>query len=175
MLRGIGAETASIKQLRSGANFLETLLTADFVPGLLSFVLPTRWSLCTAVLSNVGDPSRRFTAKLPRKGGRVHAGNLVLEDITGVPPYRPKTRVTISVFQYDRRLTLCLRCDPHLYRLEEAEQLLRAYVEQLQTSVKEWRPATVSIGASAEKEPQPGDPAPTPGDHPPLFEDRQIA
>jgi len=134
LLRGIGAETARIKHQRSGADFLETLLVADYIPGLLDFVLPTRWSLCTAVLSNAADPSRRFTAKLPREGGLVHAGNLVLEDITGVPPYRPMTRCTVSTFQYDRRLTLCLRCDPQLYRLQDSEQLLKLYVDHLKNS-----------------------------------------
>jgi len=162
LLHGIGAETVRIKQQRSGADFLETILAADFCPGLLSFVLPTRWSLCTAVLSNVGDPSRRFIAKLPRKGGRVHAGNLVLEDITGVPPYRPRTRATVSIFQYDRRLTLCLRCDPQLYRMADSEQLLKLYADQLQTSAREWRPATTAVGASSDGETRPGDRAHTP-------------
>lgn len=152
LLRGLGDETSRIKQQRSGADYLETLIAANCLPGLLSFVVPTRWSLCTAVLSNVADPSRRFTSKLPRKGGRVHAGNLVLEDITGVPPYRPMTRATVSIFQYDRRLTLCLRCDPRLYRLQDAEQLLHLYVDQMRISAEEWRPASVRVRASAERE-----------------------
>jgi hypothetical protein len=140
LLKSIGDETARIKHQRSGADFLEALLAADYVPGLLRFVIPTRWSLCTAVFSNVADPSRRFTAKLPHNGGRVHAGNLVLEDITGIPPYRPGTRCTISVFQYDRRLTLCIRCDPQLYRLQDTEQLGKLYVDRLKTTAEEWRP-----------------------------------
>ncbi len=139
LLHGIGAETARIKHQRSGADFLETLLVADHLPGLLSYVIPTHWSLCTAVLSNVADPSRRFTAKLPRAGGRVRAGNLVLEDITGVPPYRPKTRTAVSIFQYDRRLTICLRCDPQLYRLQDAERLLKMYADQLRLSAEDQR------------------------------------
>ncbi len=152
LLRGLGDETGRIKHQRSGADFLETLLAANCFPGLLRWVLPTRWSLCTAVFSNVADPSRRFTAKLPRKGGRVQAGNLVLEDITGIPHYRPLTRATLSVFQYDRRLTLCLRCDPQLYRLHDSQQLLCRYVDQLKISAEEWSPAALPVRASCGRE-----------------------
>jgi len=149
LLLGIGAETSRIKRQRAGADFLEALLTADYVPGLLNWIVPTRWCLSTAVLSNVADPSRRFTCRLPRKGGRAHAGNLVLEDVTGVPPCRPLTRASVSIFQYDRRLTVCLRCDPQLYRLEDSERLLKLYVDQLTHSSEQWCPAQVSAPVQA--------------------------
>jgi hypothetical protein len=57
------------------------------------------------------------------------------------------TRATVSVFQYDRRLTLCLRCDPLLYRLQDAEELLKLYVEQLQTSAAQWSPTPIATPA----------------------------
>ncbi len=144
LLDGIKDETKRIKHQRLGSNFLETLVASDYVPGLLRFIITNRWSLCTAVLSNVADPSRRFTSKLPRKGGLVQAGNLLLEDITGVPPYRPRTRATVSIFQYDRRLTLCVRFDPKQHTRKDSEQLLSFLVEQLRKSAEEWEPESMS-------------------------------
>jgi len=126
--------TNRIKHERAGSTFLETMLGATSVPGLLSFMTPTWWSLATIIFSNVSDPSRRFTSKLPRSGGKVRAGNLLLEDITGIPPYRPGSRATLSIFQYDRRLTVCLRCDPKVFRYRDAEELLDLYVDQLRAS-----------------------------------------
>jgi hypothetical protein len=86
------------------------------------------------VLSNTADPSRRFTGRFPRQAGRICCGNLVLEDITGIPPLRPKTRASFAISQYDRRLTLCLRCDPRHFRLSDTAELLQMYSQQLRQS-----------------------------------------
>ena len=98
---------------------------------MLPFVLSRNVCLATVVLSNAGDPSRRFTAKFPRQSGRIVCGNLVLEAITGVPPLRVKTRAAFSISQYDRRLAVSLRCDPHYFRLEDTATLLDIYVRRL--------------------------------------------
>lgn len=134
LLRGIRDETALVKHNRSGVLFLRMVGVSLRVPGLLPWVLARRRCLASAVMSNVGDPSRRFTARLPREGGLIVAGNLVLEDITGVPPYRPQTRATFSVFQYARRLTLCLRCDPSCFALDDTRELLELMASKLRLS-----------------------------------------
>jgi hypothetical protein len=134
LLRAIRDKTAMIKHQRSGTRFMDMIYAAAQVRWLLPLVLRCRLCLASAILSNVTDPSRRFTARLPRQAGRIVAGNLVLEEMTGVPPLRPWTRATFSVSQYDRRLTISLRCDPHLFRLRDTASLLDLYVEQLNRS-----------------------------------------
>jgi hypothetical protein len=134
LLRSIRTATAMIKHQRAGATFMDTIFVASQVSWLLPWLLSRNLCLATATLSNAGDPSRRFTAHLPRKSGRVLCGDLVLEEITGVPPLRAKTRATVSISQYDRRLTVSLRCDPHLFRLEDTAALLGLYVDRLQES-----------------------------------------
>ena len=131
LLRGIRNETALIKHERRGTRFVDMIAASLYVPRLLPALLSGSYCLATAVLSNVGDPSRRFTARLPRDDGRVVAGNLVMEDIFGVPPLRPKTRATVSVFTYRRGLTISLRCDPYLFRLEDTRELLNLYAERV--------------------------------------------
>jgi hypothetical protein len=134
MLQSIREETAEIKKLRSGGAFVDMIYVASKKPRLLSFILSRNVCLATAVLSNPADPSKRFTAQLPRQGGRVICGNLTLEEITGVPPMRPKMRAAFSISKYDRRLTISLRCDPQIFRREDTASLLDLYVKHLRHS-----------------------------------------
>ena len=141
LLRTIRDRTALIKHERSGTRFMDMIFGASKFRGLLPFILRRKLCMASAILSNVADPSRRFTARLPRQAGQIVAGNLVVEEITGVPPLRPGTRATFSISQYDRRLTISLRCDPHLFRMEDAASLLGLFVEQLDRSAEPIEPA----------------------------------
>ena len=132
LLPQICQESQRIQQHREGARFIDTLVAAaDFSKWFLPFLLCGETCTATAVLSNVGDPAKRFTARFPRVGGRVVMGNLVLEQITGVPPMRPGTRVSISIFSYLRQLTISVRCDPRYFGLEDTRDLTYLYADQL--------------------------------------------
>ena len=131
LAEGIREETALIKHDRLAKRFVDTITGAGNIRGLLPLLLAMPRTLATAILSNVGDPSRRFTARFPRNAGRAVCGNLTLEEITGVPPIRPKTRATFSIFTYNRMLTISLRCDPHLFALDDTQELLSLYVQRL--------------------------------------------
>lgn len=131
LLAGIQAETELIKIGRLGTKFMSSISWAAQRGKLLPFLAARNICLATAVLSNAGDPSRRFTAKFARQSGRIVAGNLLLESITGVPPLRAKTRATFSISQYSRRLTVSLRCDPSCLALEHSEELLNEYIGHL--------------------------------------------
>ena len=78
----------------------------------------------SVVFSNTGDPTKRFLVELPRHQGKIHCGNLVLEDINGTPPLRMETRASISIFTYRRQLRLCMRMDPRYFSNTEAQQFL---------------------------------------------------
>jgi hypothetical protein len=98
------------------------------IPGALSWLMSTRRCLATAVLTNIGDPTRRFAVTFPRDRGRLVAGNLVLDRISSVAPLRPLTRAVFSVNTYANRLTLTARCDPAHFSPEHAAWLLRGLV-----------------------------------------------
>ena len=134
LLKSVRNETALIKHQRSGAAFVDMIFAASQIKRLLPFVLSRNRCMATAVHSNAADPSRRFTAQLPREAGQVVSGNLLLEEITGVPPLRAKTRATFSISQYNRRLAISLRCDPHLFRLHDTTRLLALYTTRLRQS-----------------------------------------
>ena len=132
----IREETAVIKHDRLGKRFVDTITGAANIRGLLPLLLSLPRTLATVIHSNVGDPSRRFTATFPRKAGRTVCGNLTLDEITGVPPIRPKTRATLSTFTYNRMLTISLRCDPHLFSLDDTQELLSIYIKRLGQHLK---------------------------------------
>ncbi|MFO7907529.1 MAG: hypothetical protein ACQESR_23695 [Planctomycetota bacterium] len=127
----IREETALIKHERLGARFVDMVSTAAAVRGLLPFATAMPRTLSSAILTNVGDPSRRFLARFPRESGRLVCGNLILERISGFPPIRPKTRAAFSIVSYRKELTIGLRCDPHLFSLGDTEQMLGLYADRL--------------------------------------------
>ncbi len=132
---GIGRETALIKKERRGLLFGDTLGGAMRFRWLLPFMASSKRCLATAALSNAGDPSKRFVAKLPRDKGRIMAGNLVLENIIGVPPLRINTHVTISIITYMRKLSICLRCCPHKFSVDDAQRLSDMYTQSIRELV----------------------------------------
>jgi len=127
----IREETALIKHERLGERFVDMISLAAEVRGLLPFACRLPRTLATVVLSNIGDPSRRFLAKFQRKAGCVVAGNLVLERISGYPPLRPRTRAAFSIVSYRRELTIGLRCDPHRFSMDDTHEMLMLYVDRL--------------------------------------------
>ena len=133
LVAGIRDETRLIAQEKRGIAFGDAVAGASMYRWLLPYLLSGERCLATAVLSNAGDPTKRFLAELPRSDGRVVAGNLVLEDIRGVPPLRPKTNVTISAMSYLRKLTICMRCSPHLFGMDDTRRLNEWFVERIQS------------------------------------------
>ena len=129
----IREETAGIKHNRSGERFVEMVAAGAAVRGLLPLVTRLPRTLCTFVMSNVGDPSRRFLGKFERQSGRIVAGNAVLEHITGYPPMRPRSRAAFSIVQYRRELSVGLRCDPHRFAVADTRRMLNIYIQRLRS------------------------------------------
>jgi hypothetical protein len=48
---------------------------------------------------------------------------------------RPKTRASLVIVRYGKHLTLCARCDRHLFTLSDTRQFLALYVNQLEHMV----------------------------------------
>ncbi len=135
LLRGIRDETMQIKREKRGKQFMDSVMAGKHIPGLLGFLLNRERCLATVILSNVGDPSRRFLARFPRAGGRIVCGNLRLEHISGVPPLRPGSRATVSIVTYGRELAVHLRCDSHTMSSEDARAFLGLYAERLRSRI----------------------------------------
>ena len=128
----LGNELLKIKHDRHKIRFMHMIAGGRaFYPKTMKWMLNFKRNLATAILSNTGDPTRQFYYQLPRTGGLVQCGNLQLEDISGVPPLRPGTNATVSIFTYRRELKICLRCDPNQFSEEESRAMLDMYAANL--------------------------------------------
>ncbi len=130
LLGGLRGETDAILKYRLSLYFIGMLAVAQRWPFLMSWGLRSKRCFATAVLTNLGDPTRRFSARFPRTDGRIHVGNLLLDDITGVPPLRPMTRAVFSITTYANRLTISTMCDGTVMTRDDARGLLDCFVSR---------------------------------------------
>lgn len=120
----VAAETNRIRRLRLPLIVIDQMSYLDTLRLALPLVLSSRWCFATAVLSNVGDPTRRFRARLKREDGLLVAGNVRLTGLSGITSLRPLTRASLFVNSYADRLTINARLDPNRFSVAEAERFL---------------------------------------------------
>lgn len=131
LVKSVRDDTNEIKNKNTGADFLEAIAKGFKYSWLIPFIVSKRTTLSSAVMSNVGDPTRRYTCRLPRKKGDVTCGNLLLERVGGSPPLRPNTRAAWAITTYRRKFSVSVRLDPYLYDQEDAEQMMGMYINGL--------------------------------------------
>ncbi len=131
LMTGIRAETCRIKHGNLGRSFMNTVDVAQRAAPVMNYLLGQNRCIATTILSNVGDPSKRFTASFPRVKGQVVCGNLVLEDVSGVPPMRIQSHATLAIFSYLRKLTISVRCNPYRFRIADSRAFLDVFVKNI--------------------------------------------
>ena len=115
LMNTVSGECRSIQKGALARGFIEIISAVAKYPLLLPAALRYTPCMTTAVLSNVGDPTRQFLAQVPRLDRRVSVGGLVLENMTGAPPIRRGTRASLGVSTYNGRLSISARTDPRLF------------------------------------------------------------
>jgi hypothetical protein len=90
------AKTRSLFDTYGTTHFDVGLRIAATVPGLLEWLVPRSNRQGTAVLSSLGDPTRYYAARFPRRDGRCVAGSLELERVAVRSLVRPGTYLNIS-------------------------------------------------------------------------------
>ena len=127
-------EIATLKYQRHCSEFMQRLMQASLDPDQAAREIDDVSCHATLVFSNAGDPTKRFLTQLPRSNNKLVVGNLLLDDINGVPPLRNQTRAAFSIFTYRRRLRICLRCDPFFFRSEDSKAFLEMFVANFDKS-----------------------------------------
>jgi len=134
-LLGLASDMRAVSKWGLGAMFLGAVRAIDRIPGGLFAVTRLSRSFSTVVLSNVGDPTRRFRAVFPRdERQRLIAGDLALESITTAPPVRPGTRVAIAVTTYRDRIAFGAQYEHSHLTVEQARRFLDLYVSRVEES-----------------------------------------
>ena len=131
LLDAVRDATLAIKRGELQKSFIDGLTTAMQIPSILPFILEHKRCFATCVLSNAGDPSRRFTCRIPKVRGRVACDEFCLEAITGVPPLRRNTHCTLSSSTYGRELTISMRCSPQHFAVDDTRRLLNMFCRNL--------------------------------------------
>ena len=85
LLASIREETDAVRRGKLSLYFLGSLDTLQSL-GLLARVLRRDFCFATAVLTNLGDSTRRFATRFPRVAEGLTIGNLVYEGVDAVPP-----------------------------------------------------------------------------------------
>lgn len=137
LLQSVRAETELIKRWHLGLFFIDGLRAVQRVPGAMQWMVAGNRCFATVVLTNLGNAARRFRSRFPRQCGKVVAGDVVVENLLGVPPVRPMTHATFAVSQYAGQLHVWMRVNPRLFTRCTAEQLLQCFVGQVRQSIDE--------------------------------------
>lgn len=127
LIDSLRQEMLQLKHTRRRTPFMSMIAFVNRFPTWMKRWISSRRCMATAIVSNTGDPTKRFGVSFPKNKGRLQAGNLTMMDIYGVPPMRKGTRLTISIFTYRRVLKICLRCDPHFFDEADTRKFADAY------------------------------------------------
>ncbi len=136
LLATVAFETETIRAWSMGAMFVDSLRVAGRVPGLIPLGTRLGRRFSTLVLSNLGDPSRRFRARFPRRDGEIVAGNLTVKSMFGAPPVRPGTRAALALFSYADKLAIALHSDRRWFSADDAREFLAMYRRRLEQSAQ---------------------------------------
>jgi len=130
LLASVRDETQYVKRTGTGLEFLDAI---SFLRqrGWMQRVIGSRRCLATAVLTNMGDPTRRFYHRFPRLAGKCVIGDVVLQSITGSPPLRPLTNVGFGIGTYAGLIVINTRCDPHAFTPADTETIAAMFDERL--------------------------------------------
>lgn len=129
LMHGVCEETNYFKQFQTGRDFLASLDFARWIPGLLPLILGLPLSMATAILTNLGDPTRRFRRRFPSLGGAPVIGNVVLDYICGAPPIRSLTRAGFGICFSSGKMSISVAGDPACLG-KSTSDLLLSYVER---------------------------------------------
>lgn len=112
--------------------FLEVLERIVRRPWVLRLFTRLPTCLTTVVVSNAGDPSRRMRTGAARIDGCDTVDGLVIRDIFGVPPIRPRTRVALGVSTYAGGMTIACICSADPDRARGASRFLALVRRELE-------------------------------------------
>ncbi len=133
LLAGIRREMTYARHWLRGKGLLRALSLLQRIPGLEDSLLRGERSLCTAVLSNMGNFDRWFCSSLPREGRFLRCGDLRLHRVTALSPVRPKTHAAFFVASYGGQLQISMRRDARVFTKDQAQQLLDRFLEDIRS------------------------------------------
>ena len=126
LLESIRDEMRLVHKSQAGWFFIQALEFLKRIPFGLHLMMRSTQSSCmsTTVLSHMGNMLNAIGGRLPREGRSIRMGNLVVENIYGVPPIRKGTAVVFSSMMIGGCLKICVRCCDKQFSEADAAQLV---------------------------------------------------
>jgi len=129
LLRGIHEQMSVVLDRQLGLTFVYSCRLLNLIPGRLKAHIRRPRCQVSTVLTNLGKVF--VHSPLPRKAGRLVAGNVTLEGCDSVAPIRPHTCATFAATTYANRLTITLHYDPRPLAQDQAADLLETFLGRL--------------------------------------------
>ncbi|MDY0165804.1 MAG: hypothetical protein RBS80_04625 [Thermoguttaceae bacterium] len=133
LLDGICRQMNLIKKCRLQYTFLASLAAARRLPGGLASRTRAEVVQSTSCFSNIGVALAR--TPLPRREGRLVAGDVELESVDFVIPLRPHLHGAFCAYTYAGRLRILLHHDPRAMADDLAEGLLDRFLRQIRQTL----------------------------------------
>ncbi len=133
LLQTIRDEMQLVHQHQAGWLFIQAIQSLQRVPGMFRFIMRRTRHTCmsTTVLSHMGNLLNGISSRLPREGKSIKMGNLLVEDVCGIPPIRQGTAVAFSTVMIQGALSVSIRCCPDRFSAADSQDLLSELVAQL--------------------------------------------
>lgn len=136
LLKSIRDYMVYIKRCYRKYTFLFSVAGARILPGGMTRLTRDDTCYATTCFSNVGRVLDR--TPLPLSGGRIVAGNVLLESLDAVaPPLRRQMDVACTAYTYAGSLQLVLSYNSLVLPDEDAGELLEIYVQKIRRTVEE--------------------------------------
>jgi len=129
LLAGIRRESQYIQQVRIGLDFLGGLSLAQQIPGLLPILMRLSRCMATAVLTTLGDPTKRFRRRFPADNHSAVIGNVSLDRIFGTPPIRSHLHAAFGLCECSRQLCVSMLANEQVLG-NQAGELLQSYIHR---------------------------------------------
>jgi hypothetical protein len=139
LLDGIHNEMALIRRRQLGLTFIWSLHALRAAPGGMAGRVGNGRCEATCVVTNLGRALA--DSLLPKRGGKLVAAKLLLEDIEVFAPIREGTAATIGLVFYADGLNICLQYDGRRMTAVQSDDLLSTYLQTIRASLGAAMPA----------------------------------
>lgn len=127
-------QTKALRQFGLGWDFPEIFNFVSRMPKLAKWITRIPLNGATAVVTNLGDLTRRHRRQLAAMDDLYpRCGDLKLEAVFCVPPLRPKTLMGIGLCRCGETLAIGMILDGSRFSEDDAKELLEAYAKTLLT------------------------------------------
>ncbi len=136
LICSIRDEMQLVHKHQAGWLFVQAIEALKKIPGMLRLIMWRTRNSCmsTTVLSHMGNLLNTIGSRLPKQDKQIRMGNLIVEDIAGIPPIRKGTAAAFSTILMNGCLSISMRCCADRFSQTEATALLDSFAATLKST-----------------------------------------